>query len=219
VDTRLRLPRTFPLRAGILVALVGIAILVRTISGCGGTSTLAARVGGTTIRTDRVDAIVEHARTEARREGKHFPAKGTAAYGALRRQALDLLVFNEELAQKAAKLGITVTAADFTQPTSTRRLELPGSEPETDLYSAFVVETRREAILYRKVYGRMTRDLTLTRAELSAYLRTHPRSGVSREQVRRNLLDTKRNARMAAWIAELRRDFKGKVEYGPAFQG
>jgi hypothetical protein len=219
VDTRLRLPSGFRLRAGILVALVGVAILVRTISGCGGPSTLAARVGGTTIRTDRVDAIVDHARTEAKREGKRFPAKGTAAYAALRRQALDLLVFNEELAQKAAKLGISVTAADFTQPTSTPRLELPGSEPETDLYSAFVLETRRQAILYRKVYARVSRDLTVTHAELAAYLRSHPGAGVSREQVRRNLLDTKRNARMAAWIAALKRDFEGKVEYGPAFQG
>jgi SurA N-terminal domain len=223
---RRHIPRAVPLRAGIIVGVLALVVVARSLSGCGAPSTVAARVGGTTISIDRVDGILDHARTEAKREGKHFPVKGTPEYHALRRQALDLLVYHEELAQRAATLGIVLSSADFQQPAGARRVELPGFEPEGGLSSVFVLESRREAILYRKIYERVSRDVTVTPAEISAYYRQHPnqypRAGLTRaaarEEIRRNLLDTKRNALMARWIAQMRRYYEGKVEYGPAFR-
>lgn len=177
---------------------------------------MAARVGGTTISSHRVDAVLDHARAEANREGRPFPAKGSPGYDALRRQALDFLVYHEELAQRAARLGIVVAATDVAQPAGNPQFEVPGSEG--DPFSVFGLESRREAALYRKVYERVTRDVRVAPAQVSAYIRQHPGTAAPRGQIRRNLLDTQKNTRMANWIAAMRREYEGKIEYGPAFR-
>lgn len=202
--------------AGILVA---VAVLQR-----GGDSTMAARVGGTTISTREVDLIVRHARDEAQNEGKDFPAQGTAAHQALRRQALGLLVYHEELAQRAQALGLEVPQADVSAPVDVD-VGIRGFDPDRS-DRVFIRQSVRGAALYRSIYARVTRGVRVANSEVRAYYEARPEQyrdlGLSlaeaRPQIRRNLVDTKRNALMARWIRDMTAFYAGKVQYGPGFR-
>ena len=196
----------------VVVAAVAAVALVRGR----GESDVAARVAGTAISTDEVDLVLRHARDEARNEGKDFPAEGTPLHQALRRQALDLLVYHEELAQRAAALGLALPAADVA-PSAGVEVAL-GRDPDAG-DRVFVRQSVRGAQLYRRIYDRVTRDVTVTAGEVDRYLRGHPEQRhIPRTQIQRNLLDTKRNATMARWLAGMKSDYAAKVEYGPDFR-
>ena len=199
---------------GVALVVAGVVVAVALVRGRG-ESHVAARVAGTTISTDEVDLLLRHARDEARKEGKDFPAEGTPLHQALRRQALDLLVYHEELAQRAAQLGLQLPAADVA-PSAGAEVAT-GSEPDAG-NGVFVRQSVRGAQLYRMIYDRVTRDISVSDGAVERYLRQHPEQrGIPRVQVHRNLLDTKRNAVMARWLARMKRDYVAKIEYGPAF--
>ena len=200
---------------GVLLVVAVLVVAVALVRGRG-TSHVAARVAGTTISTHEVDLVVAHARDEARNEGKDFPAEGTPLHQALRRQALDLLVYHEELAQRATDLGLELPDADLA-PSAGVEVSAGGESDAGD--TAFVRQSVRGAQLYRKIYDRVTRDVSVGDGEVDRYFRRHPdQRHIPRAQVRRNLLDTKRNALMARWLARMKRDYATKIEYGPAFQ-
>jgi hypothetical protein len=195
--------------AAIRVAAVIVAFAFAA-AGCGSKHEPAARVGGAAISAEQVDRIVEHARDEARREGKDFPAEGTQAFQVVRRQALDLLVYHEELAQRAHDLGVTPAASEL-EPPADGDSEEGGSQDD-----AFSRESVRGAVLYRKIYNRVTRNVSVSATEIRTYRSRYP--GVPRGQARRNLLDTKRNALMARWVAQMKRDYADKVRYGSDYK-
>jgi SurA-like protein len=190
---------------------------VLAAAGCGDKNgDTAAYVGATAISEKQVDAIIEHARDEASREGTPFPREGTEAYDVARRTALDLLVYHEELAQRAKALGVTPSPQELTPPAAIGE-SAEGASSER----AFVRESVRGAVLYRKIYDRVTRGVSVSDREIRAYYRAHPDlyrdNGLSldkaRPTIRKNLLDTKRNALMARWVAEMRRNYVDKVRY------
>jgi hypothetical protein len=185
-------------------------LLALAAAACGGKHDTAALVDGTAIPTERVDRILNHAREEAAREGKDFPEEGTDRWRQFRRQALDLLVYHEELEQRAKALGITLSENDL------KPVPSAGTEEEGSQDQAFVRESLRGAILYRRLYERVTKGVSVSAAEIGAYRSGHPE--MTRPQIRRNLLDTKRNALMARWIAQLKRDYASKVEYEAEFR-
>jgi SurA-like protein len=196
--------------AGIRVAAVIVVAFAFAAAGCGAEHEPAALVGDAAISAEQVDRIVNHAREEARREGKDFPAEGTEAYQVVRRQALDLLVYHEELAQRAKALGVTPAASELTPPAG-GETEEGGSQDD-----AFLRESVRGQVLYRKLYERVTRNVSVSAAEVRAYRSRYP--GVPPAQARRNLLDTKRNALMARWVAQMKRDYADKVRYGSDYK-
>jgi hypothetical protein len=199
-----------------VLVVAAVVVAVALVRGRG-ESHVAARVAGATISTDEVDLVVRHARDEARNEGKDFPAEGTPLHEALRRQALDLLVYHEELAQRAAELGLKLPAADVA---ASAGVEVATGGADSDAGDrVFVRQSVRGAQLYRRIYDRVTRDVAVSDREVNRYLRRHPEQrGIPRTQIRRNLLDTKRNAVMARWLARMKRDYATKVVYGPAFE-
>jgi hypothetical protein len=200
---------------GVALVVAAVVVAVALVRGRG-ESHVAARVGGTTISTGEVDLVLEHARDEARNEGKDFPAEGTPPHQALRRQALDLLVYHEELAQRAAELGLELPDVDLA-PSAGVEVDR-GSDPDAG-DRVFVRQSVRGAQLYRRIYDRVTRAVSVSDAELRRYLRAHPEQRrIPRTQIRRNLLDTKRNAVMARWLARMKRDYATRVEYGPDFR-
>jgi hypothetical protein len=192
-----------------------VVIAVALVRGRG-ESHVAARVAGTTITTDEVDLVLRHARDEAKNEGKDFPAQGTPLHQALRRQALDLLVYHEELAQRAAALGLTLPAADVAPSAGVE--VVTGRDPDAG-DTVFVRQSTRGAQLYRRIYDRVTRSVSVTGGEVATYLRQHPDQGhIPRSQIRRNLLDTKRNTAMARWLVDMKRDYATKIDYGAGFE-
>jgi hypothetical protein len=200
---------------GVALVVVAVVVGVALVRGRG-ESHVAARVAGTTISTDEVDLVLRHARDEAANEGKDFPAEGTPLHQALRRQALDLLVYHEELAQRASELGLKLPAADVA---ASAGVEVATGGVDSDAGDrVFVRQSVRGAQLYRRIYDRVTREVSVSDAELRGYLRAHPEQRrIPRAQIRRNLLDTKRNALMARWLADMKRDYATRVEYGPDF--
>ncbi len=208
---RLGLDRPGIRPAGVIVFVVALAVAVALTRG--DRAHMAARVGGTTISAEEVDLILAHARDEAKNEGNAFPARGTPAYQAFRRQALGLLVYHEELAQQAVALGIEVPAADLAAPGVEG--ESGSGEADGGQDAVFVRQSVRGAALYRKIYDQVTRSASVSDAEVRQYYQGHldryralgVRFSAARQQIRLNLLDTKRNAAMARWIARMKRDY------------
>ncbi len=201
---------------GVALVAAAVVVAVALVRGRGETH-VAARVGGTTISTGEVDLVLRHARDEATSEGKDFPAEGTPLHQTLRRQALDLLIYHEELAQRATELGIELPAADLDPSTG---VEVARGRADPDAGDrVFVRQSVRGAQLYRRIYDRVTRGVSVSNAEQRGYLRAHPEQRrIPRAQIRRNLLDTKRNALMARWLARMKRDYATRVEYGSDFR-
>jgi hypothetical protein len=186
---------------------------------------IAARVGSTSIQVLDVNALVEHARGEMKREGKPVPERGSEEYKALQDQALGLLIYHEELVQAGGALGISVSEKEITA-------RIPGSgEAEGGGVSvagdlAYVREGIRGSLLYRRIYARITRDIEVSPRAVRAYYRAHAatyrrqrRSFESaRVSIADDLRDTKRNAAMARWIERMKTEFADKVAYSPAFR-
>ena len=181
---------------------------------------IAATVGGTAIPMSRVDGLLRHAQHEATREGKQFPAKGSAEYAALQRQALDLIIYHEELEQSAAKLGIVVTEQQI--EAGGRRMEAGETGGVIDpADETFWRESFRGALLYRRIFQRVSRGIRVTEREILADYRAHAalyrlqkRSlAEARRSIRASLTATKRNAAMARWVSRMRQSFAGRIEY------
>jgi hypothetical protein len=185
---------------------------------------VAATVNGTKISTYRVDSLLRHAEGEARREGKRFPAKGSDEYKQLQRQALDLIVYHEELEQSAAALGIVVTAAQL--EAGGRGLEREAGAVTNDpADETFWSESFRGQFLYRRIFQRVTRGIRVNDGEIRADYRTHAdlyrlqhRSlAQARRSIKTNLLSTKRDAAMARWVAAMRERFQARITYARQF--
>jgi len=188
-------------------------------AGCG-SEPPAARVAGVPIASERVEQTLQHARDEARREGRSFPKDATRAYAAMGRQALDLLVYHEELRQKAAQLGVVVSDGEIEARLGADEEQADG-EGAGEEDDAFVRESIRGALLYQRIFDRVTAGVRVTERDIAAYYRTHASAlsgrGLSLRkagpEIARDLRATRRNAVMARWVARMRREFTGKVVY------
>jgi hypothetical protein len=171
--------------------LIPLALAVAALAGCGGGSSTVAHVGDDEITEQQLDALVDHFRTEAQREGKDFPEEGTAIFEAQRNKLLALLVYRTELGQAAERLGIEVTDEEIS-----RRLPPAGGEEEgASTGDTFPRDSVRAAILTEKLFAKVTSGVPgSTEAERS----------------------TRRNARMAAFLARLQRETKVRYEPGYA---
>lgn len=176
------------------LAALGVALAL--LAGCGGGGgdggEAVAHVGGDAITKSRLDAVVDHFRAEAQREGKPFPEEGTTAFEQARNQLLGLLVYRMELKQAAERLGVTVTESEIAE-----RLPPQGSgeeqEPASgDTYAHDAVEAQ---LLLERISARITRGVGgATAAERSA----------------------RRNRKLAAFLSRLRRETKVRYEPGYA---
>jgi hypothetical protein len=218
----MRRPGTRGLVVGlVVVAAVAALALVRSHNA---KTHVAARVAGAAISTQEVDLLVRHARDEAKREGKEFPQEGTQPYDDLRRQALALLVYHEELAQRARALRIDVPAADLAPPKEAPIATTHDLEAGED--RLFIRQSLRGAALYGLIYDRVTRNVSVGEAEIRAYYAARPEQyrelgvplATARAQIRRNVVDTKRNALMRDWVARMRRDYAKRVDYADEFR-
>jgi hypothetical protein len=205
-------------RALLLLCLASVGLLA---AGCESEHP-AARVAGVSITGEQVEQLLEHAQEESKHEGRLFPSRGTAAYAQARRQALNLLIFHAELAQEAQKLGISVSDEEIEA-----RLDQAGGEEEAEAGEegeggAFAEESIRGALLYQRLYRRLTQNIRISSADVAAYYhhRAHlyRQRGLSlaaaRAEIVADLLTARRTAAMSAWVERMRRDFVPKITYG-----
>ena len=180
-----------PRRAQIAVVTLTAALL----AGCGGSgNTTVAHVGGEAITQKQLDGVVAHFRSEAQREGKSFPAEGSATFKAQRNQLLALLVYRTELRQAADRLGVKANEDEISKRLVT--VTPSGGEQEGgtggDTFPRDSVVTQ---ILTEGIFNKVTRGLKApTQAEISA----------------------RRNQAMTAFLARLQR--QTKVRYEPGYK-
>ncbi len=97
------------------VALLLAVVLVA--AGCGGgsksvPSSAVARVGNDTITKDQFNFLLAGAQRSYTAKKTAFPKPGTTPYKTLQDQAMQYLVQQSELEQKAKDLGIVITDKD-----------------------------------------------------------------------------------------------------------
>ena len=172
-------------RALILIGILAAALLLALVlvaAGCGGGSksvpaSAVARVGNDTITKDQFNFLLAGAQRTYKARKAAFPKPGTTSYKSLQDQAMQYLVQQAELEQKAKDLGVTVTDKDVAarltqikkqyfggkQATYLKQLKAQGlTEPQLrlDLHAQ---------ILSEKLYTAVTGKLKVSNAEITAY--------------------------------------------------
>ena len=143
------------------------------LAGCGGSGggKPVAHVGGDTITTKQLDALMAHFKREAQREGSAFPNSGTAEYRKLQSQALGLLVYRTELRQAADRLGVKVDQNELTKRLAAAN---GGSEQEGDTngdtFARDSVEAQLETEGIAAKVTRGTRSAAVRNRKLAAFL-------------------------------------------------
>ena len=170
----MRLLRSLP------VALLLAVVLVA--AGCGGgskgvPSSAVARVGSDTITKDQFNFLLAGAQRTYAAKKSPFPKPGTTQYKSLQDQAMQYLVQQAELEQKAKDLKISVTDKDITarltqikqqyfggkQAAYLKQLKAQGlTEPQLKL-------DLTAQILSEKLYKAVTGKLKVSNAEITKY--------------------------------------------------
>jgi hypothetical protein len=201
--------------------LAGGALLAATLvmAGCGADAPVG-RVDGVAIGREPMQRILEHAREEATNEGKAFPASSTTEYHALQNQALDVVVYREELTLSAGRLGVVVNddAVEARMKATRREKEQQSDEgDEGGDNERFRADGTRSALLYAAVYDRLSQGVTISKADVARYRALHPTALGDAQAIKHDLFVAATNARMARWVAAMRKSYTSKVEYEAGF--
>jgi SurA-like protein len=172
-----------------------------------------AHVGDRAISKEDVERTVEHYEEEFAREGREFPERGSPAYEQLERTALGLLVFREQLEQAADGFGVELPEEEVERRVERARAAEGETEGETEGEGAdFFEGAVRTQMIREAVAQRLFPGLTLSEAEFRAAARRRDRRPT--EAFRREVLQERRNAALAAWIADARRSISVDYEAG-----
>ena len=169
------------------------AVCVALLAGCGGGgSKTVADVGGRQLTQQQLDGLVQHFRREAEVEGKDFPRQGTRGFDQLRNQLLGLLVYRTELQEAADRLGVKVNQDELNARLAASQSGGEESDANGDTYARDTIESE---LLKEGIAAKVTRGVTgKTLAERSS----------------------RRNEKLAAYLARLQRETKVRYEPGYA---
>lgn len=171
--------------------LVPILAVTALLAACGGGASTAklnagdvAVVGNQHVTKAQFDAEMAQAKTTYAQSKEKFPKAGTSAYETLKSNAVTLLVQTAEHDQKAKQLGISVTSAEVAnQLASIKEQYFGGSEAKYQaqlkkqhLTDAAVRADISEQILEQKLYTKITKGITVSKADIAAYYSSHASS-------------------------------------------
>jgi foldase protein PrsA len=184
-------------------------VLVLVAAGCGGgTKTIptsaVARVGNATITKDQFNFLIAGAQRTYTARKTAFPKPGTTQYKALEDQAMQYLVQQSELEQKAKDLKVTVTDKDVAarlKQIKTQYFKGSDASYRKQLKAQGLTEPQLKLdlhaqILSEKLYNAVTGKLKVTDAEITKYYDTNKSqygSAASRD-VRHILVNNKKLA-------------------------
>jgi hypothetical protein len=176
-----------------MTRLVAPALCVALLAGCGGDGGKnVAEVAGQPVTRQRLDALVDHFRREARQEGKEFPAEGSRGLVRLRNQLLGLLVYRTELRQAAERLKVKVDSDELNARLAALQSGVEEGDANGDTYARDTIEAE---LLKEGIAAKLTRNVTgKTEAERAA----------------------RRNEALAGFLARLQRETKVRYEPGYA---
>lgn len=175
-------------------------------------SETVAHVGNKSISEEDVERTVEHYEEEFAREGREFPEKGSEAYERLERTALGLLVFRGQLEQAAEEFGVELPEDEVERRVEAARKAEGETEEEEEEGEGFFEGAVRTQMIREAVARRLFAGLTVSDTELRAAARARNRP--ANIALRRELLQERRNAALADWIADARRSVSVEYEEG-----
>jgi hypothetical protein len=123
-------------------------LLMALVAGCDDSETVA-RVGDEKISEEKVEQLVEHFEEEFQREGREFPAEGSAGFEAAERRILGLLVFRSQLQQAAEELDIEIDEEDVEERlkrSAEAEEEGEGEAGEAFFENAITIQLLREKV-------------------------------------------------------------------------
>jgi foldase protein PrsA len=162
------------------VALLLVVVLVA--AGCGSgskgvPSSAVARVGNETITKDQFNSLLAGAQRSYAAKKSPFPKPGTTQYKALQDQAMQYLVQQSELEQKAKDLNVVVTDKEVDARLAQIKQQYFGGKEaayQKQLKAQGLTEPQlkldlRAQILSEKLYNAVTGKLKVSDAEIKAY--------------------------------------------------
>jgi hypothetical protein len=195
--------------AVVAAAVVALVVVAVVRSGGSGDKTVQT-VGGHKITRDDLELTVEHFHEEADREGRPFPAKGSAEYKRVERIALGLLIDQAAIQNAAAHLGVHVSDAQVRSRTANQREDDEGGDVRVKAEATFAHATARTQLAEEGVARTLTAGLTVPPSAVRAHYRTHRRLYGSTPyariapSIRSQLLAERRNAVLTSWLAKVR---------------
>jgi hypothetical protein len=175
-----------------------------------------AHVGDQVISKEDVERTVDHYQEEFAREGREFPERDSPAYQSLERTALRLLVFREQLEQAADDFGVELSEEEVERRVERAR-EAEGETEEEEEGADFFEGAVRTQMIREAVARKLFPGVTVSEAEVRDAARTRNRPATA--AFRRELLQERRNAALAKWVADARRSVSVEYEEGWAPPG
>ena len=196
---------------GAVVAAAVIALAVVALVRSGGSGDEAVQtVAGHEITRDDLELAVEHFHEEADREGRPFPAKGTAGYKSVERIALGLLIDEAAIQAAAARLGVHVSEALVRARTTGSGESEEGGDVRVKAEAVFARATARTQLAKEGAARRLTAGLTVPPSAVRGYYQAHRKLYGSTPYARMaaaihsQLLAQRRNAVLTEWLAKVR---------------
>jgi parvulin-like peptidyl-prolyl isomerase len=167
--------------------LLPIIVVAALVSGCGGGSSAklsssdVAVVGNTHIPTSDFQTVMGQARASYKSSGQTFPKEGTSSYETIKSQAVSLLVQQAERNEKAASMGIKVTAKQVqTRLDTIKKQYFGGSDKKyraqlkkQKLTDAQVRQDIKSQLIGEALYAKVTQNVTVSDADAATYYNAH----------------------------------------------
>jgi parvulin-like peptidyl-prolyl isomerase len=190
------------------VALLSV-LAVLLVAACGGgsknvPSDSVAVVGSEHITKSQFNFLLDGAKRTYKVKKTPFPKAGTTAYKSLQDQAMQYLVQESELEQKAKGLGVEITDKDIdARLKQIKQQYFGGSEAKyqaqlksNGLTEAQIKQDLRAQVLSEKLYAKVTKDVKVTDADVQKYYTEHKSdySKAESRDVRHILVNSKKLA-------------------------
>jgi parvulin-like peptidyl-prolyl isomerase len=195
------------LRSTFIALLFALALIA---AGCGGGSSESvpadsvARVGSALITKAQFNFLLDGAKRTYAARKTPFPKAGTTQYKSLQDQAMQYLVQQSELEQKAKDLNITITDSDVNaRLKQIKQQYFGGSEKKYQaqlksqgLTQAQILQDLRAQLLSEKLYNKVTANTKVTGKDIQAYYVQHKSdySQAASRDVRHILVNNKKLA-------------------------
>jgi foldase protein PrsA len=163
-----------------------LALLTGVLAACGGgsksvPSDSVALVGSDTITKTQFNSLIDATNKVDKVNHQTPPKAGTTAYKQVQDRVMAFLVQLDELSQKGATLGVTVTDAQIEkQIDKVRKQYFAGNEAKFEkgltaqglTLDIYRLEWRSQ-LLSQAVYNKVTKDVKVTPAQIQAYYTAH----------------------------------------------
>jgi foldase protein PrsA len=187
-----------------LFVLLAVALLA---AGCGSSkkgvpANAVATVGSDTITKVQFNALLAGAQRNYKVRKTAFPKPGTTQYKSIQDQAVQYLVQEDELGQRAKELKITITPKDVAARLVQIKAQYFGGSEKTykaQLKAQGLTQAQIELDLYaqilsEKLYNKITASVKVTDAAVKTYYLSHQSAYPASRDVRHILVNNKKLA-------------------------